>query len=72
MKATLSFSLPDDEDEYENARNGTKYRSLVEAIEDYVSSKVDLGELDDAEYAAYDDVLCHLRGTAEDMGLELY
>lgn len=72
MKASLSFSLPEDEEEYENAKNGAKYRALIEDIEDYVSAKLDHGELDDGELAAYDDVICRIRGVAEDMGVELY
>lgn len=72
MKASLSFSLPEDEEEFDNARNGTKYRSLIEAVEGYVTAQMKHGDIDDGERAAYTDVLSQIEGIAEDMGLELY
>lgn len=72
MRVNLSFSLPDEEEDLDNARNGTKYKSLIEAVEDYITAKIDREDIEDGEFAAYDDVLSQIRGIAEDMGLELY
>lgn len=72
MKATLSFVLPDEKDEFETATRAADYKQLVCDIEDYVKSQMDHGDLDDEEFRAYDDVLSKIRLFADEAALELY
>lgn len=40
MKAYLVFKLPQENEEYENAVNGIKYRIVLEDLDDFFRSKV--------------------------------
>lgn len=72
MKATLSFVLPDEKVEFETATRASDYRQLICDIEEYVTTQMDHGDLDDDEFRAYDDVLSKIRLFAEEAALELY
>ena len=54
MKALLKFSLPEEQDEFETANNGWKYRSILCDIDNFLRSKLKYGELSPGEDGAYD------------------
>ena len=72
IKAWLSFSIPRDEEEFEAAKDGLKYKSLIGDLEDYIASRMDHGELDDCEFSVYEDVLSKIMSLAQESGVELF
>lgn len=54
MKALLKFSLPEEQDEFETANNGWKYRSILCDIDNFLRSKLKYEELSPGEDGAYD------------------
>lgn len=52
MKALLKFSLPEEQDEFETANNGWKYRSILCDIDNFLRSKLKYEELSPGEDGA--------------------
>jgi len=72
MKATLSFVLPEEKDDFDDAMRAADYRQLICDIEDYVKAQMDHGDLYEDEFRAYDDVLSKIRLFAEEAALNLH
>lgn len=72
IKAWLSFSIPRDEEEFEAAKDGIKYKSLISDLEDYIAARMDHGDLEDGEFSAYEDVLSQIKVLANEAGVELF
>ena len=56
MKATLEFSLPEDQAEYEMVINASKFYKIIWEMKKELRSKVKYAELSDSEYKAYDSM----------------
>jgi len=54
MKAILDFSIPEDQDDFDTAVNGWKYRSVLCEIDNFLRSKLKYEELLPGEGGAYD------------------
>lgn len=61
MKARLDFDLPDDEYEYSNAINGSKMRSIIWDVDQWLRAKMKYEELSDGQYDAFKETRDHLR-----------
>jgi hypothetical protein len=57
MKATLEFNLPEDQEYYEEASNGTKYSIALFEFDQYLRTQVKYNEqLTDEQYKVYEEV----------------
>jgi hypothetical protein len=61
MKATLTFNLPEDEDKYCDAVNGSKMRTILWDVDQWLRAKMKYEELSDGEYDAFKETRDHLR-----------
>ena len=61
MKATLTFTLPEEEHEYNNAVEGAKMRSILWDVDQWLRSKMKYEELSDGQFDAFKETRDHLR-----------
>ena len=61
MKATLTFNLPDEGQEYTDAVNGSKMRSILWDVDQWLRAKLKYEELSDGQYDAFKETRDHLR-----------
>lgn len=61
MKATLTFTLPEEEHEYTNAVEGAKMRSILWDVDQWLRSKMKYEELSDGQFDAFKETRDHLR-----------
>ena len=50
MIATLTFNLPDEQEEFQDAVNGNAYKAVIWQIDMYLRSQLKHGELPESEY----------------------
>jgi len=56
MKAILKYNLPEEQEEFDIANKGWKYRSALIEIDEYLRSKIKYDEsLTDEQYKVYED-----------------
>jgi hypothetical protein len=53
MKATLTFSLPEEQHEYSNAVDGANMRSVLWDLDQWLRAKLKYEELTDGQYDAF-------------------
>jgi hypothetical protein len=56
MRATFSFSLPEEQQEFDIFRKASSYAAAIDALYRYLRGKRKYGELSDAEQLVYDQV----------------
>jgi hypothetical protein len=61
MKATITFSLPEEDHEYRNAVEGAKMRSILWDIDQWLRAKLKYEDLTDAQYDAFKQTREELR-----------
>jgi hypothetical protein len=61
MKATLTFTLPEEEHEYTNAVEGAKMRSILWDVDQWLRSKLKYEELSDGQFDAFKETRDHIR-----------
>jgi hypothetical protein len=61
MKATITFSLPEEDHEYRNAVEGAKMRSILWDIDQWLRAKLKYEDLTDGEYDAFKQTREELR-----------
>jgi len=71
MKAILEFNLPEENEEFETASNGWKYKSLLWDFDNYLRSKLKYENLNDNEYTVYEKTRDHLWSLVNDEKLNL-
>ena len=49
MKATLSFSIPQEQEEFELAQNGGKYKAVLKILDNWLRSKLKHEDLPEQE-----------------------
>ena len=55
MEATLKFNLPEEQPEFDNAVNGTKWSLVAWELDQYLRSKIKHGELPQEAYDAFEE-----------------
>lgn len=60
MKAVLEFNLPEDQDDFDTAINGWKYRSIIWDINNFLRSKLKYNELSSEQREVYDKIRTEL------------
>lgn len=71
MKATLTFSLPEEEYEYSNAVEGAKMRSVLWDLDQWLRAKLKYEDLSDGKYDAFKETRDHLRSLLVEENIDL-
>ena len=61
MKATLTFTLPEETHEYLNASQGAQMRTILWDVDQWLRAKLKYEELTDGQYDAFKETREHLR-----------
>ena len=72
MKAVLEFNLPEDNYEFANATNGSKMRSVLWELDQWMRAKLKFEELPDGEYDAIKETRDQLRILLNDENIDIY
>ena len=67
MKAYLVFKFPEDNQEYQDAMNGTQYKLVLDDLDDFLRSRV---KYEDKNYIRCDDVRSKLSELMNERGLK--
>ena len=55
-KATLSYSLPEEADEFDLAYQGAKLACIIEDLDNYLRAKIKYGPLTDEQETIYQEI----------------
>lgn len=72
MKSILEFNLPEEQEEFETANDGWKYKSVLFDLDNFLRNKLKYEELQPGEDAAYDRTRQELWNMINDYKLSLY
>lgn len=72
MKVILEFNLPEENYEYNAAREGTKYRFVLWELEQWMRAKLKFEELSDGQYDAIKETRDQLRALLQDENIDIY
>jgi hypothetical protein len=72
MKVILEFDLPEENYEYLNATNGTKFRCVLWALDQWMRAKLKFEELSDGQYDAIKETRDQLRALLQDENIDIY
>lgn len=72
MKAILEFNLPDENYEYLNAINGTKFRSVLWDLDQWMRAKLKFEDLSDGAYDAIKETRDQLQALLQDENIDIY
>lgn len=56
MKAILKFNLPEENEEFETASNGWKYKLILWNLDGHLRSKIKYEDLEEKEYDIYSKI----------------
>jgi len=71
MTATLTFSLPEEQEEFYHAAKGAEWRIIVEDLDAYLRSRLKHEDLPEDTYVALDGARQHLYALVAERGLSL-
>jgi hypothetical protein len=71
VTATLTFTLPEEQEEFDRAVQGSDWRIIVEDLDAHLRSRLKHEDLPDEVHAALDRARTHLYGLLEERGLSL-
>jgi hypothetical protein len=71
VTATLTFTLPEEQEEFTRAVQGGNWRTIVEDLDAHLRSRLRHEDLTDEVHAALDRARTHLYGLLEERGLSL-
>ncbi len=71
MTSTLTFNLPEEQEEFDHAAKGADWRMVVEDLDAHLRSRLKHEELPDEAHAALDRARTHLYGLLEERGLSI-
>lgn len=69
--ATLSFTLPEEREEFRLTQDGVEWYLLVQELLQHIRSKTKHGELSEEQYAAYDNIRDSIVNLANERNLSL-
>jgi hypothetical protein len=71
VTATLAFTLPEEQEEFDRAVQGGNWRIIVEDLDAHLRSRLRHEDLPDEVHAALEQARTHLYGLLEERGLSL-
>lgn len=72
MKAVLEFNLPEDQDDFDTATNGWKYRSVLCDIDNFLRSKLKYEELPPGEDSGYEKARAELWNLINEHNIDIH
>ena len=72
MKAVLEFNLPEDQDDFDTATSGWKYRSVLCDIDNFLRSKLKYEELPPGEDNAYEKARTELWSLINEHNVDIH
>ncbi len=72
MTATLTFTLPEEQEEFYHAAKGADWRMVVEDMDGWLRSKLKHDDLTPEQDAAYEEAQKYLFSILEERGLQLW
>jgi len=73
MKSTITFNLPEEQEELENALNGTKYKIILRDLDEMLRSRIKYDEeLDESQEKIYQELRDSLQEAFDDWNLNLW
>jgi hypothetical protein len=72
VTATLTFRLPEEQQEFDYAVKGNDWHIVVEDMSNWLRSKLKYEELTPEQDAAYEEARKHLFAILEERGLQLW
>jgi hypothetical protein len=72
VTATLTFTLPDEQEEFDRAVQGGDWRMVVEDLDAHLRSRLRHEDLPDEVHAALERARTHLYTLLEERGLSLW
>jgi hypothetical protein len=70
--ASLSFRLPDDQEAFDVAQNGWRYKSALETLDNHLRNRIKYGNLSLEVASAYQAVREELHRIAEEVKAEMH
>ena len=71
MKATLTFDLPEEQEEFELASNAVNYSIALSDIDNYLRSKIKYADLTEEQYKVYEEIREQLWCYINDNGIKM-
>jgi hypothetical protein len=71
VTATLTFTLPEEQEEFDRAAKGAEWRMVAEDLDAHLRSRLKHEDLPEDVHAALDRARTHLYGLLEERGLSL-
>jgi hypothetical protein len=71
VTATLTFTLPEEQEEFDRAAKGSDWRMVVEDTDGWLRSKLKHDDLTPEQDAAYEEARKYLFSILEERGLQL-
>lgn len=71
MKATLTFTLPEDREDFDDAVRGSEWKQAVRDVMDELRNRIKYGELPEAEVATLEAVRSMVLEVLDGRGLVL-
>jgi hypothetical protein len=72
VTATLTFTLPEEQEEFYHAAKGADWRMVVEDMDGWLRSKLKHDDLTPEQDAAYEEAQKYLFSILEERGLQLW
>ena len=72
MKATLEFTLPEEQHEHQDALRGYEWRAALTEVVDYLRNQIKHGENSADEFRAFERTRERISDILEEHGLDLY
>lgn len=72
MTATLTFDLPEEQEEFETAVNGQKYRSVLSELDNYLRGRLKYSDLTDEQYKIHEEIREKLWGELNNEHIPLH
>lgn len=69
MEATLKFNLPEEQTDFDNAVNGSKWSLVVWELDQYLRKKIKYGEISQEAYDAFEECRDKLHEIKGEYGL---
>ena len=67
MKGILEFSLPEENEEFELAQNGFKYKIALDDMDNWLRGKIKYGDLDEKTHELYQECRDKLNSFLRDL-----
>ena len=72
MKAKLEFNLPEENEEFQVAVDGWRYKSIIWELDSFLRSKLKYENLQEKEYEIFDKVRSHLWELIKEENITIY